>query len=133
MSYFLPITLGGIAFFYTWYYFTSPIAHSNAETSPPWLDALPLGLGRVLGSPTSHALHHGRYDKNYGFITTIFDRLHGTQWDDSDPMKNRARKGRALRSLGERYGDAVQHASTLTTVEIIDAPQHGETSVNSIP
>ena len=78
MSRFVPVSIVGIALHYTFYFLTSPLAHSNIEPVPAAVAELPFNLGKILGSATGHALHHVRNDTNLGFQTTLLDRLFGT-------------------------------------------------------
>lgn len=87
LSWYLPISLYGIVAFYTYYFITSPIAHSNTELTPHWIHELPFGIGKFLGTATGHALHHDQYGVNYGFITSVLDRVFGTYRDKEEQSK----------------------------------------------
>lgn len=78
VSWFVPISLYGIVAFYSYYFFTSPIAHSNTELSAHLLGKLPLSMGNIIGTATGHAIHHVQSNVNFGFITTVLDRVFGT-------------------------------------------------------
>jgi sterol desaturase/sphingolipid hydroxylase (fatty acid hydroxylase superfamily) len=75
LSWWVPISLYGIAAFYAFYFSASSIAHSNFEFFHRGADPTAF---RVLGSATTHALHHVRPRCNLGFFTTLYDRLLGT-------------------------------------------------------
>lgn len=99
-SYVAPVTFAGIIAFYSFYFVASSIAHSNVElASHPvrW----PL---KALGTATSHAMHHARVTGNYGFFSTMYDRVFGTYWSDSDANHDRAVSGVPLESLRECKG-----------------------------
>lgn len=92
-----PVSFWGVIAFYTFYFFASPIAHSNFELASHRL-RWPM---KALGTATSHALHHARVTNNYGFLTTLHDRLFGTFWVDSDEIHDRVIAGSPLGSLRE--------------------------------
>ncbi len=71
----LPISLTGLGLFYVFYFFASAVAHANVEMLKPHADPARFSL---LGSSTTHALHHVYPDKNFAFFTTLYDRLFGT-------------------------------------------------------
>jgi sterol desaturase/sphingolipid hydroxylase (fatty acid hydroxylase superfamily) len=92
-----PVSFAGIVAFYSFYFVTSPLAHANFE-----LASHPLHWPmKALGTATGHALHHGRVTGNYGFLTSVHDRLFGTHWADGDAIHDRVIAGSALGSLRE--------------------------------
>jgi Delta7-sterol 5-desaturase len=93
-----PISLAGIVAFYSFYFVTSPLAHGNFELASHRL-RWPM---KALGTATSHALHHARVTGNYGFLTSIQDRVFGTHWHDGDAIHDRVIAGDPLGSLRER-------------------------------
>lgn len=98
ISWFMPVSLSGIAAYYGFHFVISLHGHSNVETSR---------LGAVLagrfsmGSATSHALHHARFKVNYGFSCMLLDKLFGTYSADTAPLQQRAINGRGVESFGE--------------------------------
>lgn len=74
MSWVLPISLPGLAIYYSYHFVISLHGHSNTEASgmAPFLSSL------GMGSATSHALHHARPNVNYGFSNMFWDRFLGT-------------------------------------------------------
>ena len=70
-----PISLIGIAVFYTFYFFASSLAHANVELLNRRASA---GGFQLLGSSTTHALHHVQPGRNFAFFTTLYDRFFGT-------------------------------------------------------
>lgn len=109
-SHVMAVSLLGIVAFYTFYFVSSPIAHANVELgSHPatW----PM---KALGTATSHALHHARIEGNYGFLTTIYDRVFGTYWSDSDEIHLRVVRGESLTQLRETKGS--RHDKAISVV-----------------
>ena len=97
LSHVAPIALPGIIAFYSFYFVTSPLAHANFE-----LASHPLRWPmKALGTATGHAMHHARVTGNYGFLTSIHDRLWGTHWPDGDAVHDRVVTGTPLGSLRE--------------------------------
>lgn len=79
ISWFMPISISGVLFFYTFYFIISPLAHSNHDFfSSSLLSTIPFNLGKYLNSPASHAIHHQDFNVNFGFFTNILDRSFGT-------------------------------------------------------
>jgi Delta7-sterol 5-desaturase len=79
ISWVMPISLSGVLFFYTFYFFISPLAHSNHDFFSSYLlSTLPFNIGKYLASPVSHAVHHNNYNVNFGFFTNVLDRSFGT-------------------------------------------------------
>jgi sterol desaturase/sphingolipid hydroxylase (fatty acid hydroxylase superfamily) len=96
-SHLAPVSFAGVIAFYSFYFFTSPLAHGNFELASHRL-RWPM---KALGTATSHAMHHARVTGNYGFLTTIHDRLFGTFWDDGDAIHDRVISGAPLEGLRE--------------------------------
>jgi Delta7-sterol 5-desaturase len=90
----------GIFAYYIMYFYTNTLGHANFEfRKPGYYNRF---MGRILNSPSYHALHHARYIKNYGLITPWFDRLFGTAWEDVAAVQTRAATGSPLMRLGEK-------------------------------
>jgi len=104
LSFYLPITLPGIAAFFVMYLFTNSLGHSNLETRSP--EFTKTWFGKFANTSTYHALHHSRYVKNYGLLTQTLDRLFGTRWDDYPEVHARVAGGSPLQSLQERVSKA---------------------------
>jgi len=87
VSWFMPVTLTGIAAYYTYHFLISLHGHSNVEAS-----ALGRFMSRTVhsGSATSHAVHHARFRVNYGFSNMLLDKLLGTYSDETDVLQERA-------------------------------------------
>ena len=56
------------------------LGHLGYEYHPRWL--MDSWLGRVLNTPTNHAMHHESPRGNYGFYFNVWDRLMGTNQPD---------------------------------------------------
>jgi len=59
-------------------------------------------VGKVLGTPSFHAMHHARSANHYSFTTSFLDRICGTTWPDYERVHARALAGDGLRALSER-------------------------------
>lgn len=103
ISWYIPICPFGIALYFTYYYISSAIAHSNTEYSYSIQKHLPLGLDKLPGSSTGHALHHARYNVNFGLLTSVLDRAFGTYAKDTEKIQERAFLGQSLASLQEIF------------------------------
>jgi Delta7-sterol 5-desaturase len=103
LSWLTPISLGGIAAYYTFHFTISLHGHSNIETSRV---ASLLSRHLSMGSATSHALHHARFRVNYGFSNMLLDKLLGTYCDETETLQQRAveKKGVEWLSNPERSG-----------------------------
>jgi Delta7-sterol 5-desaturase len=96
----IPISFYGIYAYYIFYFITNVLGHSNMEIRDPqyansW-------IGKILNTPTFHAMHHARYVKNYGLITSTLDRLFDTMWEDYDQVQSRAASEQPLTKLSEK-------------------------------
>lgn len=69
MSWFIPMSLAGITAYYTVYFFLSGLGHCNTVYfRERW----------IIPSPAVHAMHHWNPSVNFGFYTTLYDRMFGT-------------------------------------------------------
>lgn len=100
ISHFIPISFYGIYAYYLFYFVTNVIGHSNIEIRKPGYAQT--WIGRIINTPTYHAMHHARYVKNYGLITSTLDRLFNTMWEDYDKVQSRAASDQPLSKLSER-------------------------------
>jgi sterol desaturase/sphingolipid hydroxylase (fatty acid hydroxylase superfamily) len=48
-----------------------------------------------------HSMHHARYDRHYGFGTSIMDFTFGTEWPDWPAVHTRALQNQPLKTLSE--------------------------------
>lgn len=96
----MPISLYGIIAYYLFYFVTNVLGHSNIEIRKPGYTQT--WMGKVINTPTYHAMHHARYVKNYGLITSVLDRMFNTMWEDYDKVQTRAASGEPLKKLSER-------------------------------
>jgi hypothetical protein len=74
----VPVSLWGIAAYYTFYFFASPIAHSNSGAFGFLTEHAPSSVRSVIGTAETHGHHHLHLTCNYGFMTVALDRLFGT-------------------------------------------------------
>jgi sterol desaturase/sphingolipid hydroxylase (fatty acid hydroxylase superfamily) len=100
LSWVIPISFYGIIAYYLFYFVTNALGHSNIEIRDPGYART--WIGRVINTPTYHAMHHARYVKNYGLITSTLDRLFNTMWEDYDKVQTRAAEEQPLNKLSER-------------------------------
>ncbi len=99
-SHYFSFSFHGFCAYYTFYFATNILGHSNIEFRSA---RYPFSLmGYIINSPSYHAMHHARYVKNYGLITSVFDRLFNTRWEDSDGVLIRAAEGKPLKKLSEK-------------------------------
>ncbi|MFL5741822.1 MAG: sterol desaturase family protein [Flavisolibacter sp.] len=101
LSHVMPISFYGIVAYYVFYFVTNTLGHSNVEIREPGYTQT--WIGRVLNTPAYHAMHHARYVKNYGLITSTLDRLFNTMWEDYDKVQSRAASSQPLTKLSERF------------------------------
>ncbi len=100
LSAIIPISLYGIVAYYLFYFVTNALGHSNIEIRKPGYART--WIGKIFNTPAYHAMHHARYVKNYGLITSTLDRLFNTMWEDYDKVQNRAAEDQPLQKLSER-------------------------------
>lgn len=101
LSWYIPLSPYGIVLYFTVYYVASAIAHSNTEFSYPIQKNLPLGMDKLMGSGTGHAIHHARCNVNFGLITSLMDQVFGTYAPDTQKVQERVFSGQSLSSLQE--------------------------------
>ena len=118
LSSLIPISLYGIVAYYLFYFVTNALGHSNIEIRKPGYTQT--WIGRIINTPTYHAMHHARYVKNYGLITSSLDRLFNTMWEDYDKVQTRAAGELPLQKLSERLiqKNEIQQRSELSKEEI---------------
>lgn len=100
LSFYIPISFYGIIAYYLFYFITNALGHSNIEIRNP--QYAQSWIGKIINTPTYHAMHHARYVKNYGLITSTLDRLFNTMWEDYDKVQTRAALEQPLDKLSER-------------------------------
>ena len=100
LSLVMPISFYGIVAYYLFYFITNTLGHSNMEIRDP--EYAKTWIGKIINTPTYHAMHHARYVKNYGLITSTLDRLFNTMWEDYDKVQTRAASDQPLQKLSER-------------------------------
>lgn len=100
LSSFMPVSFYGIIAYYIFYFVTNVLGHSNFEIRDPGYAKT--WIGKIINTPAYHAMHHARYVKNYGLITSTLDRLFNTMWEDYDKVQSRAALEQPLAKLSER-------------------------------
>ncbi len=100
LSWIIPISFYGIVAYYVFYFVTNALGHSNIEIREPGYART--WIGKVINTPAYHAMHHARYVKNYGLITSTLDRMFNTMWEDYDKVQSRAASDQPLSKLSER-------------------------------
>ncbi|MFL5772068.1 MAG: sterol desaturase family protein [Flavisolibacter sp.] len=100
LSWYMPISFYGIIGYYVFYFVTNVLGHSNFEIREPGYAQT--WIGKIINTPAYHAMHHARYVKNYGLITSTLDRLFNTMWEDYDKVQSRAALEQPLEKLSER-------------------------------
>jgi len=86
MSWVVPVSLYGIVAYYTYHFCISLHGHSNTEASRFNSAMTKLNMG----SATSHAIHHARFNKNLGFSNMFWDKVMGTYAPDTLAMQEKA-------------------------------------------
>jgi sterol desaturase/sphingolipid hydroxylase (fatty acid hydroxylase superfamily) len=100
LSWYMPISFFGIVAYYVFYFVTNVLGHSNFEIREPGYAQT--WIGKIINTPAYHAMHHARYVKNYGLITSTLDRMFNTMWEDYDKVQSRAALDQPLEKLSER-------------------------------
>ena len=90
-------------------YLFNALVHCNTEFVPAWIVRSP--VGKVLGTPTFHAMHHARGANHYSFTTSFLDHAFGTAWPDYTGVHARAISGHGLAALSERDGELTRAAA----------------------
>ena len=76
----MPMHPFAFAIFMGWQITYNVIGHTGYEMHPRWL--MDSWLGKVLNTPTNHAMHHESMRGNYGLYFNFWDRLMGTNHKD---------------------------------------------------
>jgi len=97
LSQIVPISFEGWALYLTYNILGNIAGHANVEPIP----ILPgLRYASVFSNVfTFHALHHARWNGNYGFATALMDRTCGTEWTDWPELHQRTASGNSLPNL----------------------------------
>ncbi|RKH64614.1 sterol desaturase family protein [Corallococcus aberystwythensis] len=96
----MPGSQAGVLAYMLTNYVLNALGHGNTEWLPQRF--VTSWVGRVLFTPTFHALHHARYQGHYGLFTVVLDRWLGTAFPDYPRVHARARAGEGLTRIGER-------------------------------
>ena len=111
LSWVMPISVDGIVAYYVFYFVTNALGHSNIEIREPGYART--WIGKVINTPAYHAMHHARYVKNYGLITSTLDRMFNTMWEDYDKVQTRAASDQPLSKLSERLTPKEKKSTTV--------------------
>lgn len=103
LSHILPVSLIGLCLYYLFYFVTNVIGHSNVEIRKRGYTKS--RIGKVINTPSYHAMHHARFIKNYGLITSVLDRIFNTMWQDYDDVHERVTSAQPLKNHREKYGN----------------------------
>ena len=76
----IPMHSGAFALFMVWQISFNILGHTGFEIYPRWL--MDSWLGKVLNTPTNHAMHHEKLKGNYGLYFNVWDRLMKTNHAD---------------------------------------------------
>ncbi len=72
----MPMHPYAFAIFMLWQITYNIIGHTGYEFHPRWL--MDSWLGKILNTPTNHAMHHEKLRGNYGLYFNLWDRIMGT-------------------------------------------------------
>jgi len=100
LSMIMPISFYGIIAYYLFYFIINALGHSNIEIREPGYAET--WIGKIINTPAYHAMHHARYVRNYGLMTSTLDRMFNTMWEDYDKVQTRAASSQPLEKLSER-------------------------------
>jgi sterol desaturase/sphingolipid hydroxylase (fatty acid hydroxylase superfamily) len=84
----IPVHPAAFALFMLWQISFNVFGHCGYEIFPRWFLRSP--IGRILNSPTHHALHHEKFRANFGLYFNVWDRLMGTNDPDYEQRFERA-------------------------------------------
>lgn len=76
----MPMHPFAFVIFMFWQIVFNVVGHTGYEIYPRWL--MDSWLGKILNTPTNHAMHHEFIRGNYGLYFNIWDRLMGTNHHD---------------------------------------------------
>jgi sterol desaturase/sphingolipid hydroxylase (fatty acid hydroxylase superfamily) len=91
--------------FMSWQIIYNVIGHAGYEIYPRWL--MDTWLGKILNTPTNHAMHHENMRGNYGLYFNIWDRLMGTNHLDYEQRFREVTSRSGTHSEGEAAAKAV--------------------------
>lgn len=100
LSFHIPISNVGVAIYLTTNYFLNLLGHLNVEIVPPRL--LDFAFGRLLNTPTYHALHHARNKGHYSLFTPYLDILFNSSFDDYRDIQKMAFNKNGLKTIGQK-------------------------------
>jgi lathosterol oxidase len=98
LVYVVPMHYSAFLIFMTWQITFNVAGHCGYEIFPAWFLRSP--LGRILNTPTHHAMHHEKVVANFGLYFNVWDRLLGTNHPDYE------RRFAAVTATGREDGPA---------------------------
>lgn len=104
----MPISYFGVAVYLVINTLLTLYIHLNVEIVPPWVHQIP--VLNWLNPVSHHALHHARYNGNYGLFTPFLDRWLKTEYSDYKDVARLAHEGRGLTSLSQKAQRATESA-----------------------
>lgn len=69
----MPMHPGAFAIFMVWQITFNIVGHTGFEIYPRWM--MDSWLGKIMNTPTNHAMHHEKLRGNYGLYFNIWDRV----------------------------------------------------------
>ena len=97
LSEYIPFSFGGFVAYGLCNLGFTLLGHLNVEIFPKTFSSSQ--MGRLLNTPTFHAMHHARFNGHYGLFTTILDRLFGSYYNDYPEIQNMASSGNGPKTL----------------------------------
>jgi Delta7-sterol 5-desaturase len=76
----MPMHPAAFGLFMLWQIVHNILGHTGFEIYPRWL--MDTWLGKILNTPTNHAMHHEKLRGNYGLYFNVWDRLMKTNHAD---------------------------------------------------
>lgn len=95
------MSLYGVLPYFFLNYLFNVYGHSNVEFLKNNFVRKP--VGKIINTPTYHALHHARYKGHYGLFTPYLDMMFGTYFKDYEIVHWHSSNGHALKTLGQRF------------------------------
>lgn len=118
----IPMHGAAFAAFMVWQITFNVLGHCGYEIFPRWF--LRTWAGRLLNTPTHHALHHEKVRGNYGLYFNVWDRLMGTNHPEYEvrferattPPSTGSRNQEAERPVPPERGPACPNAAGVAQV-----------------
>jgi sterol desaturase/sphingolipid hydroxylase (fatty acid hydroxylase superfamily) len=119
------VPMHGLAFtlFMGWQIAFNVLGHCGYEIFPRWF--LRTWAGRLLNTPTHHALHHEKVRGNYGLYFNVWDRLMGTNRPDYEARFARVTGATAAEPEAPREGESEPAGHWQTSMQLTAGANHG--------